>query len=173
MSSLTLLGDTSGSVILQAPAVAGSGTVTLPTVGGTVLTNTTPGTLLQCISVNIATRYTLNSRSFAAIGPTLSITPRSTSSRILLISSYSIQFPAYTYMTFFRNGTNISSAPYGIITYSSSSGWTNNTMTYIDSPSTTSAVTYQLAMYSSSGEIYLNDYGGDNKTQIIAMEIAG
>jgi hypothetical protein len=30
MSSLTILGDTSGSVLLQAPAVAGSPTVTLP-----------------------------------------------------------------------------------------------------------------------------------------------
>lgn len=47
MSSLTLLGDTSGSVILQAPAVAGSGTVTLPTTGGTIRTTTTPGTVLQ------------------------------------------------------------------------------------------------------------------------------
>ena len=37
MSSVTILGDTSGSVVLAAPAVAGSSTITLPTTGGTVM----------------------------------------------------------------------------------------------------------------------------------------
>jgi hypothetical protein len=37
MSSLTILGDTSGSVLLQAPAVAGSTTLTLPAATGTVM----------------------------------------------------------------------------------------------------------------------------------------
>jgi len=36
MSSLTILGDTSGSVVLQAPAVSGSTTLTLPATTGTV-----------------------------------------------------------------------------------------------------------------------------------------
>lgn len=40
MSSITINGDTSGSVILQAPAVSGSTTLTLPTTSGTVLTTT-------------------------------------------------------------------------------------------------------------------------------------
>lgn len=37
MSSVTILGDTSGSILLQAPAVAGSPTLTLPTTSGTVM----------------------------------------------------------------------------------------------------------------------------------------
>jgi hypothetical protein len=41
MSNLTILGDTSGSVVLQAPAVAGSTTLTLPATTGTVVVNTT------------------------------------------------------------------------------------------------------------------------------------
>ena len=40
MSSVIISGDTSGSVILQAPAVAGSTTLTLPSTSGTVLTTT-------------------------------------------------------------------------------------------------------------------------------------
>lgn len=40
MSSITINGDTSGSVILQAPAVSGSTTLTLPSTSGTVLTTT-------------------------------------------------------------------------------------------------------------------------------------
>jgi len=39
MSSVTISGDTSGSIILQAPAVSGSTTLTLPTTSGTVLTS--------------------------------------------------------------------------------------------------------------------------------------
>jgi hypothetical protein len=37
MSSLTILGDTSGSVVLQAPAVAGSSTINLPAASGTAM----------------------------------------------------------------------------------------------------------------------------------------
>lgn len=37
MSAVTILGDTSGSVTLQAPTVAGTTTLTLPTTTGTVL----------------------------------------------------------------------------------------------------------------------------------------
>jgi hypothetical protein len=37
MSSLTITGDTSGSVILSAPAAAGSNTISLPTLGGTMM----------------------------------------------------------------------------------------------------------------------------------------
>jgi len=43
MTSLTLLGDTSGSVVLDAPAVAGSTVLTLPTTSGTLaLASTIP-----------------------------------------------------------------------------------------------------------------------------------
>lgn len=43
MSSITINGDTSGSVILQANATAGSTTVYLPTTNGTVVTSNTIG----------------------------------------------------------------------------------------------------------------------------------
>jgi hypothetical protein len=45
MSSLTILGDTSGSVLLQAPAVSGATTLTLPATTGTLtLTSQLPAT---------------------------------------------------------------------------------------------------------------------------------
>lgn len=37
MSNLTILGDTSGSVVLQAPAIAGSTTITMPAATGTMM----------------------------------------------------------------------------------------------------------------------------------------
>lgn len=93
MSSLTLLGDTSGSVILQAPAVAGSGTVTLPTVGGTIRTTTTPGSVLQ-IATNtvdgIITTTASGSPNDITKGAqifSLSFTPTSATSVILVQTS--------------------------------------------------------------------------------------
>lgn len=47
MASLVLTGDTSGQVTIAAPAVAGTNTLTLPALTGTVLTNKTAGTVLQ------------------------------------------------------------------------------------------------------------------------------
>ena len=41
MSSVVISGDTSGSITLQAPAVAGTTTLTLPSTSGTVLTSAT------------------------------------------------------------------------------------------------------------------------------------
>jgi len=56
MSSIVIAGDTSGSITVAAPAVAGSGTVlTLPATTGTVLTTTggvTPGTAGNVLTSN-------------------------------------------------------------------------------------------------------------------------
>jgi len=76
MSSVTISGDTSGSIILQAPAVSGSTTLTLPTTSGTVLTTantfaagTGPafsayGNISQNISNGIATKISFNLEEF-------------------------------------------------------------------------------------------------------------
>lgn len=174
MSSAILQGGASGtgSMTLLAPNTNSNQIITMPDVTGTLLTNKTSGTILQVVTVQINTRYQTTASSFTGIGPTLSITPSSTNSRIFLLSTFSIQFPAYTYMTFLRNGTNVSGAAQGIITYGASSIWLNDTMMYVDSPSTTSAITYQLGMYVNSGTVSLNDYSAGNNNQLIAMEIA-
>ena len=72
MSSVVISGDTSGSVTLAAPAVAGSPTLTLPTTTGTVLASTavsssTTNTVTNKIAINIGgtTYYLLASTSGA------------------------------------------------------------------------------------------------------------
>ena len=47
MSSIVVAGDTSGSVTISAPAVAGTPTLTLPTTSGTILTSGTAVTAAQ------------------------------------------------------------------------------------------------------------------------------
>ncbi len=62
MSNLTILGDTSGSVVLQAPAVAGSTTLTLPATTGTVLASGSTGVCRAWVkfSVNTGGTVTVN-----------------------------------------------------------------------------------------------------------------
>ena len=54
MSSIVVAGDTSGSITIQAPAVAGSGTVlTLPTTTGTLYSTTGGGAIPHAIVVEV------------------------------------------------------------------------------------------------------------------------
>jgi len=86
MSSLVINGDTSGSITLAAPAVAGSNTITLPTVGGTMRTTTTPGTLLQVVStIWNPTAVSTTSTSYVDTGLSLGITLLSSSSKVLML----------------------------------------------------------------------------------------
>ena len=78
MSSVTISGDTSGSIILQAPAVAGSTTLTLPSTSGTVLTSANafsagtgpafgaygPAGTLQSLTTNVTTKVQINTEDF-------------------------------------------------------------------------------------------------------------
>ena len=54
MSSISVAGDTSGSVTLQAPAISGSTVLTLPAVSGTVITNTAGVVTQAMLSTNVA-----------------------------------------------------------------------------------------------------------------------
>lgn len=70
MSSLFITGDTSGSITLAAPAIAGTNTATLPAATGTVLVGAAPSasttnTVTNKIAINIGgtTYYLLASTS--------------------------------------------------------------------------------------------------------------
>jgi hypothetical protein len=70
MSSIYITGDTSGSITVAAPAIAGSNTATFPAATGTVLVGATPtssttNTVTNKIAINIGgtTYYLLASTS--------------------------------------------------------------------------------------------------------------
>jgi len=83
MSNLTILGDTSGSVGLQSPAIAGSTTLTLPSTSGTVLTNSTSGAVLQVANANYATSNSTTSTSYVT-AVTGTVTVKSATSNIVI-----------------------------------------------------------------------------------------
>lgn len=135
-----------------------------------------PGQVLQVVTVTFNDRYSTTSTSWAGIGPSLSITPRSTSSRILLMTSLSMAMNQYTFFTFLRNGTNVSGGDYGIFTFDYNNGliahWAGTSYQFVDSPNTTSTITYQIGIRVNSSTFYLGDYSSGNQSQLIAMEIS-
>jgi hypothetical protein len=61
MSSVSVAGDSSGSILLAAPAVAGSSTLTLPTGGGTVMAT---GTMPTFSANNNASTYSISNATY-------------------------------------------------------------------------------------------------------------
>lgn len=176
MSSVSIAGDTSGSILLAAPAVAGSSTLTLPTTGGTVISDKTSGTVLQVLSYYYPTTVSQTSQSFADTGLTLAITPRYSTSKILIMVSHGTPLRAGAGDIMYqlqRNGTNIWQFGSDML-YNGGSGnsyGTTATIQYLDSPATTSATTYktQYANGQPSGTVYAQGAGAS----ITLMEIAG
>jgi hypothetical protein len=158
--SIVLVGSTSGSVTLQEPAVAGTTVLTLPAVSGTVLTTTSPkaGNVLQVVQTFYKTTESIASATWTATGISASITPISTSNKILVIVTAITSTTNDTYGGFrlYRNASEVTGAnataasgsavnAFIAISPTYATPW-NNTLTsqYLDSPSSTSAQTYTL-----------------------------
>ena len=173
MSSIVVAGDTSGSITIAAPAVAGSGTLTLPVatdtlVGkattdtltnksiaatqltGTIAASVLPaGSVLQVVSVNYSVETSNSTTTYADTGLTATITPTSATSKILILISHPECFKSSgnvdnsLALQILRGAT--------VISFNTSLGYTNTTMSlyfsaslhYLDSPATTSATIYK------------------------------
>ena len=202
MSSVVIAGDTSGSVTLQAPATAGSPILTLPTTSGTLLTsatnnisasNITTGTLpyaqlptgsvLQVVQVQTTNTTSTTSTSFTAVsGMTASITPKFSTSKILVIVNIAMQTvnngtgSGGAGIAIYKNGSYLSGDTAGYVSFytnlSSTSPRTRIPMIYLDSPATTSSTTYALYFAAwNSNQSNTND--GGQQSNITLMEIAG
>ncbi len=174
--SIVLQGSTSGSCTLQEQAVAGTTVLTLPTVSGTVLTDTSPkaGNVLQVVNATYSTELTTSSTSYISTGLTATITPTSSSSKILIIVSNMMNAPAgnNSNFTVFRgtvSGTNLTGAG-GFVAFFGSGATTGVTVNYLDSPATTSAQTYTCAYKVSGGSGQVQ--AGSGTATMTLMEIA-
>ena len=185
-----------GSVSFQAPSSTGDDRIiTLPTTAdGTVLTTTNPkaGNIIQVVSTTKTdTTSTTTSGSFTDIsGMSVSITPSSTSSKILiLITLGSISSSASGIAVGFRllrDSTAVGNAS----STAMRSGFTNvytgggtgdeyllsASHNFLDSPSSTSALTYKIQWRNSSATTYLGKYPSNNdnngSSTITVMEVA-
>jgi len=180
MGSLKLTTASSGSVILNPANTASDVTITVPAVTGTMLTNKTAGTVLQTVSAIYGTEVSNSTSTFADTGLTASITPTSSTSKILVLVS--------------QNGCRKSSASssnmldikvvrdgVGIITFAGALASTNSALEnvvsasacYLDSPATTSSVTYktQFASRNNTASVQVQ-YASVSVSTITLLEIA-
>jgi len=137
------------------------------------------GKILQVVATTSTTEVIVASGTYADIGLSVTITPRDTNSKILLLAS----FPASAYWS--SNGCGASTRLLrgaSVIQESLYTPWTNYTglvsiASYValDSPATASAVTYKLQgavfSYASGKEAYFME--GDSVGSLIALEVAG
>lgn len=131
---------------------------------------TTTGRVVQTVQTVGSVGYS-TSTSYQATGHTATITPTSVDSKILVMMSCSLwQTNGYggnSFITLYRNGTNL----FGSRDLMVLGGWQYDSamFQYLDSPNTTSAVTYQPYIRADSGGT--TAYGGTNCPIITLLEI--
>jgi hypothetical protein len=153
MSPLRLTGSTSGYSQIDAPAVAGDQLFTLPGTGGTLDRLNRAGNVLQVVNATYSTTTSSSSSTYADTGLTATITPTSSSSKILVLVNQcglAKNNNSWLSIRLLRGSTPI-------ITFDGQGGYTGTTTynspatagtCYLDSPSTTSAVTYKTQLCS-------------------------
>ena len=152
------------------------------------------GSVLQVLQTTKTDAFSTTSTSYVDLtGLSISITPSSTSSKILVfynIDAGTAGDVAHGYLTLIRGSTEIFKADTASNRRSATSVINTGTQTsqmhsasYLDSPSTTGATTYKVQILSSNGSvIYVNRSGRDldsltndgrSVSSITVMEIAG
>ena len=141
------------------------------------VTSAIGGSILQIVQAEYGTQITTASSSFIDTGLTATITPKSSSSKVLAIISQNCYTDAATTgcsIQLFRGATGLKT--WVDISYGTGSGaLTQNTFLYLDSPATTSATTYktQFARRVGTGTAFVQANSATGTSTIILMEIAG
>jgi hypothetical protein len=179
--SIVLVASTSGSVTLQEPAVSGSTVLTLPAVSGTILTTTSPkaGNVIQVVQGTNSTETSTTSSSYVTTNLTASITPTSSSSKILILVEMCVTHRNKAGdtggdFTIYR-GVSTNLLTRGGDTQYDNGGLNNANyvgMNYLDSPATTSSTTYTVYMKSSQSGTQMVAHHNNSTGTIILMEIA-
>jgi hypothetical protein len=140
-------------------------------------------TVIQVVQGTLTTYVSTSSASFVTTGLTATITPQSTTSKILVsvaggsIDSVGSGGQAIG-VTVYRNGSNISPTTAMAVLYSGNTRVAAPlAINYLDSPASTSAQTYAVyfASTNNAGPVYFNSWSPSGQTEtctITLMEIA-
>jgi len=148
---------------------------TLPAVSGANLTNLPGGgKVLQVLTATDSTVRSTTSSTFTNASTTLSvtITPSSTSSKILINVTtgwYDNASGGTTYLSIFRDSTNLGNSSTGMLSMALYDMQSGVAITHLDSPSSTSALTYELRMRCGAGTSRINQQS--SMGNIVVMEI--
>lgn len=165
LSKLSTTGTADATTYLR-----GDGAWNLISTSGTIVSSTTDDYVGGAF-YTYSTSFVEGSSSFK-----VSVTPASTANKILIICSFNAYNASdgtgYANWTLYRNSTNLGDATYGMGTMDLNDGTVPATIHYLDSPNSTSALTYSLYMRTSgTGGTYVNNNNG--KIFITALEIKG
>jgi len=134
-------------------------------------TQASAGNVLQVVNATLNSLVSTTSTTYVSTTLAASITPKFSTSKILILVAGvgSASVAATSRYTIFKNSTNLASTNFSSITSNSD---TPLTISFLDSPATTSSTTYTVYYAaSSSGTAYFNDSG--YTSTITLMEIAG
>ena len=172
MSKISIEGNASGTGMftIAAPNTNSNYTLTLPTQTGTILTSATTtgfpaGSVLQVVSTTKTDTFTTTSTSFTDVtGLSVSITPSSASNKILVLYNFQASATSGENTVGFqlvRNSTAIclgtaAGSRFAATNYNRSMTGNNDqswamTMNFLDSPATTSSVTYKVQVLTQAG----------------------
>ena len=138
----------------------------------------TTGKVLQVVTASTGTNTNTNSTSFVATSITADITPSATSSKIYVIVNSDLDTQAtakQAYATIYRDSTNLASGTDNLANnYGADSRViTPVSMSVLDSPSSTSQLTYKAYTKSANSDTTIKFNNQDVLGTIVLMEIAG
>ena len=142
------------------------------------------GSVLQVVNLNATTASLTSSSSWVTSNLTLSITPKFSTSKILIIANFGVyianQQQNVLSCSIFRGATNLGNTDSGMLDFYPNSNvyagtFGGGNLSYVDSPATTSATTYAVYLKSGGSTSFgIGGYGGRNTTSNITLvEIAG
>ena len=136
------------------------------------------GTVLQVVVGETTAQTVMNTTTYTATGITASITPSSTSNKILVSLTSNLESNTAgerAKFAIYRGSTNIAEGHTLQPNGASGSSVFPIALQKLDSPSSTSAVTYTLYIKRTSATVVANINGGSNTSNgtITLMEIAG
>ena len=152
-------------------------TFTIPS-GVTLTNNGTAsgfGKVLQVVQGTYATQTSTSGTTYVTSNLSASITPSSTSNKVLVLvhinSFYATGTPAGAHLALYRGGSAIVDIADSI--YSQANGISAaGVITHLDSPSSTSSLSYEVYFKKSTGtSAFVHD--SNRQSNIVLMEIAG
>ena len=167
---------------LVAPALGTPASGVLTNCTGVPASALPAGSVLQVVQGTYATTVSSSTTTFIDTGLTATITPRSTSSKILVLINHNqngksngdgsngISFRLFRGVTSIQNLTD-----YLGYTQSATAGYFSFSSSYLDSPATTSATTYktQFASSNNTASVSVQNQAANSPSFITLMEIQG
>ena len=191
MSLVKVSGNASGTgtLTIAAPNTNSDYTLTLPTNTGTLISTASTGqvipkaalptgSVLQVVNATTIAAISTSSTSFVTTGFSVSITPSSSTSKVLLFvnggGGFSGDINRSIFSTIYRGATNLGDATYGLerMYGNSSSVIAPHSMSVLDSPATTSSTTYTCYFKSSAAANVDFSAADRGIISFTAMEIA-